>query len=104
MKSKKICALLFFDVSKYRRMPRTSRKSRRASRRAKSRPRSRSRSGSGQKVTTKPKARAPQKTKKKSQSLSDKTLSELQMIARSHGIPFGGLTRTQLLEKIIAYQ
>lgn len=44
------------------------------------------------------------KGEKKEVSLTKLTLAELQMIARSHGIPFGGLTRTQLIEKIHAYR
>jgi len=35
--------------------------------------------------------------------LSKKSLAELQSIASSRGIPFGGMTRTQLLEKIQSY-
>lgn len=65
--------------------------------------RSRSRSGKGIKVSHKAKKRAV-RARKKEKPLNERSLAELQMVARSHGIPFGGLTRTQLIEKIIAYR
>lgn len=77
----------------------TSKKSR-----SKSRSRSHSRHGGGERVSKNPRKRAPRRTKKKEKPLTERTLSELQMVARSHGIPFGGLTRTQLIEKIVAYR
>jgi ribosomal protein L9 len=51
------------------------------------------------------KSRAPTKKEKERmrEPLSKKSLAELQSIASSRGIPFGGMTRTQLLEKIQSY-
>jgi hypothetical protein len=50
------------------------------------------------------KIRARKQRKLAIKPLGEKSLSELQLVARSHGIPFGGLTKTQLIEKIIAYR
>lgn len=43
------------------------------------------------------------KDKKKQVPLRERNLESLQALARSHGIPFGGLTRTALVDKLIAY-
>jgi hypothetical protein len=75
----------------------SSRRSRRGSRRSR-------RAGRGEKVSHSPRKRATPSKQKKEKQLTDKTLAELQMVARSHGIPFGGLSRTQLMDKIIAYR
>lgn len=63
-----------------------------------------SRHGRGTKVSNRASKRVPNNPKKEDRPLVEQSLGELQMIARSHGIPFGGLTCTQLIEKIIAYR
>lgn len=78
-------------------MPKHSRKSR--SRKS----HSRSRKGSAHEKVTR-KVRARKSRKKNMKPLGEQTLSELQLVARSHGIPFGGLTKTQLIDKIVAYK
>jgi hypothetical protein len=45
----------------------------------------------------------PRKEKKKQPTLRERKLESLQALARSHGIPFGGLTRSALIDKLIAY-
>lgn len=59
--------------------------------------------GRGKKVSNVVKKRVPAR-RKRIKPIPERTLAELQVLARSRGIPFGGLTRTQLIEKIIAYQ
>ena len=58
------------------------------------------------KAKTRAKAQIAARKKKPRESagMDKKTLIELQQIARSFGIPFGGMTRTQLSDKIMAYQ
>lgn len=87
-----------------------SRKSRTRSRgRGRSRGRSRKR-GSAEKVvsTASERSRAHSRAKKNAArdraALEKKPLKELQQIARSFGIQFGGLSRTQLLDRIASYQ
>jgi len=79
------------------------RKSSRGSRRSRGSRGSRGSRSGGKKtriVRKKPRA-APRTDKLNIQGLS---LIDLQRIARSHGIPFGGISKTHLIEKILAYQ
>lgn len=62
-----------------------------------------SRKSRGKTTTIRAKRKAKRETQQRRVPLDRKTLAELQIMARSRGIPFGGLTRTQLLEKINTY-
>lgn len=42
--------------------------------------------------------------KKRHSRMSAMSLTELQIVAKSHGIPFGGLSRGKLINKIAAYK
>ena len=102
--------MIFVATSiKQREMPTKGKSCSRSRGHSRSRSHSRARTGSskegkGERISHPVRKRAtPRTQKKKGKPIAEKSLAELQMVARSHGIPFGGLTRTQLIEKIVAY-
>ena len=82
-----------------RKSQRKSRKSKKSTRR---RAKSRSRSNLSFKTAVLP-GRIVNTKARKSRADGSMSLTELQILARSKGIPFGGLSRTKLIKKINNY-